>query len=49
MLNLCELVAGNPAGTLDEGAGEWLAAAAAARRLVVRMSLELRLVVSVTD
>jgi hypothetical protein len=49
MLNLCELVAGNPAGTLGEGAGEWLAAAAAARRLVVRMSLELRLVVSVTD
>jgi hypothetical protein len=49
MLYLCELAAGDPAGTLGEGAGEWLAAAAAARRSVVRMSLELRLVVSVTD
>lgn len=49
MLHLCGSAAGDPSGTLGHGAGEWLAAAAAARRSVVRMSLELRLVVSVTD
>ena len=49
MLHLCGSAAGDPAGTLGAGAGEWLASAAAARRTVVRMSLELRLVVSVAD
>ena len=49
MLHLCESVAGDPSGVVVGGAGEWSAAAAAARRAVVRMSLELRLVVSVAD
>jgi hypothetical protein len=49
MLSLCESAAGDPSGTLSDGGVAWLAAAAAARQAVVRMSLELRLVVSVTD
>lgn len=48
MLHLCASAAGDPSGTLAR-AGEWPLAAAAARRAVVRMSLELRLVVSVAD
>jgi hypothetical protein len=49
MLGLCKSAAGDPSGTLRDGGAAWLAAVAAARRAVVRMSLELRLVVSVTD
>jgi hypothetical protein len=49
MLSLCEAAAGDASGTLADGGSEWLAAAAAARQSVVRMSLELRLVVSVTN
>jgi hypothetical protein len=49
MLSLCASVAGDASGTLADGGAAWLAAAAAARQAVVRMSLELRLVVSVTD
>ena len=49
MLYLCDTAARDPAGTMGEGAGEWLAATTVARGAVDRMSLELRLVVSVTD
>jgi len=49
MLSLCASAAGDPAGTLVDGGSQWLAAAAAARQSLVRMSLELRLVVSLAD
>lgn len=49
MLHLCVAASDDPAGTVGHGAGEWVEAAVAARRSVVRMSLELRLVVSVAD
>ena len=48
MLHLCESAADDPSLVVGAGSGEWLAVAAAARRAVVRMSLELRLVVSVS-
>lgn len=47
MLDLCAAAADDPSGTVAEASGGWVAASVAARRAVVRMSLELRLVVSV--
>ena len=41
--------AADPASVCGERSEEWLAASRAARRQVVRMSLEMRLVVSVED
>lgn len=49
MLELCGVAAADLPGTLTDVGGEWSGAASAARRAVVRMSLELRLVVSITD
>ena len=47
MTAVLEDAAANPAGVCGERSEEWLAASRAARRQVVRMSLEMRLVVSV--
>ena len=49
MLTLCAAAAEDPSGTVGPASAGWLASAAAARRAVVRMSLELRLVVSVVE
>lgn len=46
MASVAEVAASDPAGVCGSGAEEWLDASRAARRRVVRMSLELRMVVS---
>lgn len=49
MLRLLARAEEDPSGTVSSASAEWVEDSAAARRAVVRMSLELRLVVSVTD
>ena len=47
MVTVAETAAEDPAAVCGEGSADWLAASRASRRRVVRMSLELRMVVSV--
>jgi len=47
MVDVAGTAAGDPGTVCGDGSAEWLAASRAARRRVVRMSLELRIVVSV--
>jgi len=49
MVTVLDDAAADPVGVCGERSGEWVAASRAARRRVVRMSLEMRMVVSVED
>jgi hypothetical protein len=49
MVAVLDDAAADPAGVCGARAEEWTAAPRAARRAVVRMSLEMRMVVSVQD
>jgi hypothetical protein len=49
MVLLLDAARTDPVAVVGPGAADWSAAAAAARRRVVRMSLELRLVVSIAS
>ena len=49
MVAVLDEAAADPAGVCAARAEEWTAASSAARRVVVRMSLEMRMVVSVDD
>ena len=49
MLSLIEEAAADPASVCDARSAQWSEASRAARRRVVRMSLEMRMVVTVED
>lgn len=49
MVTVLDDAAADPVGVCGERSQEWMAASRAARRRVVRMSLEMRIVVSVED